>query len=319
MTYAETELRSAADGLLLRGHVWRPDPSGEAPRPRAVVQIAHGMAEHAGRYARFAAALNGAGFAVYAFDHRGHGRTAQGEGGQGEGAQPGHMADKDGWNRAVADLEQINAFCRAAEGDLPVFLFGHSMGSFMAQRYIELHGASIRGAVLCASNGKPPPIAALGKLVARLERLRLGKRGFSALIHKMSFGAFNKRFEPARTPFDWLSRDAAEVDAYIADAFCGHEMTTQFWVDFLDGLAEMSLPAEQARIPQDLPLLLIAGRHDPVSAGTRGLAQLLAAYQVAGLRRVEHIFYDEARHELLNDLNRDLVTADVIGFLERCL
>lgn len=314
MTHAALELRSDADGLILRGDAWRPDPTAAAPRPKAVVQIAHGMAEHAGRYARFAAALNAAGYAVYAFDHRGHGRSAQGEGGM-----LGHMADHDGWNRAIADLAQINRFCAAAEGDLPVLLFGHSMGSFMAQRYVQQHGGGIRGAVLCASNGKPPPIAALGKLIARLERLRLGRRGNSALIHKMSFGAFNKRFEPARTEFDWLSRDAAEVDAYIADPFCGHQMTTQFWIDFLDGLSQLSAPLEQARIPKDLPLLLVAGRHDPVSAGTRGLVQLLDAYKAAGLSRVEHIFYDQARHELLNDTNRDAVTADVIGFLDRCL
>ncbi len=308
MTHADLDLRSDADGLLLRGHIWRP-----ATPPKAVVHIAHGMAEHAGRYARFAAALNAAGYAVYAFDHRGHGRTAP------TAAELGHMADEDGWNRAIADLAQINRHAAAAEGDLPVLFFGHSMGSFMGQRYVELHGGTIRGAVLCASNGKPPPIAVIGKLIARLERLRLGQRGHSALIHALSFGAFNKRFEPARTGFEWLSRDTAEVDLYLADPFCGHQMSPQFWVDFLAGLSAMSEPTEQARIPKHLPLLLIAGTHDPVSAGTRGLAQLLEAYKAAGLSRVEHIFYEQARHELLNEINRDTVTADVIRFLDGCL
>ncbi|WP_428248498.1 alpha/beta hydrolase [Ferrovibrio sp.] len=316
MTHADLELRSESDGLILRGHVWRPVPSAEQPRPKAVVHIAHGMAEHAGRYARFAGALNAAGYAVYGFDHRGHGRTAVMHGGTGA---LGHMADGDGWNRALTDLLQINRFAAAAEGGLPVLLFGHSMGSFMTQRYVELHAATIRGAVLCASNGKPPPISGLGKLIARAERLRLGRQGHSALIQKMGLGAFNKRFEPARTPFEWLSRDAAEVDAYMADPFCGHEMSTQFWVDFLDGLSEMAEPAEQAKVPKDLPLLIIAGTHDPVSAGTRGLHQLLQAYQAAGLSRVEHIFYEQARHELLNETNRDAVTADVIRFLDGCL
>lgn len=303
----DLDLRSESDGLLLRGYGWTP------AAPKAVVQIAHGMAEHAGRYARFAGALNAAGYAAYAFDHRAHGRSAA------PPAQLGHMGDDDSWNRAVSDLAQINAFARARHPGLPVYFFGHSMGSFMGQQYLYEHGATIGGAVLCASNGKPPPIAALGRLIARVERLRLGKRGTSALITKMSFGAFNKRFEPARTEFDWLSRDPAEVDKYVADPFCGHPMTTQFWVDFLDGLAEMCRPENQARISKALPVLVIAGRRDPVSGGGKGLAQLLEAYRAAGMTAVESIFYPDARHELLNEINRDAVTADIIRFFDRCL
>ena len=322
MPGSQITLKSNADGLLLQGYRWLPQAA-----PKAAVLLAHGMAEHAGRYGRFAAALNAAGYAVYAFDHRGHGLTAGGAhgltagGGQGKTASGalGHAAPSDGWNRMVADLAQAASHIANEQPGKPLLLFGHSMGSFMAQRFIELQGDLLAGCVLCASNGKPPAIAVLGKLIARLERLRCGARGTSKVIDAMGFGAFNKPFAPNRTEYDWLSRDNAEVDKYLADPHCGFSLDTQFWIDFLDGLEEMSRPAEQARIPKALPLLVIAGTRDPVSASTRGLRQLLQAYQAAGLNRVEHVFYDDARHELLNETNRDQVTADIIGFLDRCL
>lgn len=278
-----------------------------------MVVISHGMAEHAGRYARFATALNAAGFAAYGFDHRGHGRTGQ------QSGTLGHMGDHDSWNRAVADLATVCRFASARHPGKPLLLFTHSMGSFMGQQFLYQYGDMLAGAVLCGSTGKPPAIAALGRLVTRLERLRLGRRGISNLVQSLSFDAFNKRFQPQRTDFDWLSRDAAEVDAYIADPFCGFPITVQSWIDLLDGLQAIAQPENQARIPKDLPIFVIAGKHDPVSGGGAALKQLLTAYAAAGLRKVESRFYDDARHELLNETNRDAVTADVVDFFQRCL
>lgn len=328
MLQLDLSTTSKADGLVLRGYGWLPEGSGDADAvecqsppctagmlgraPRAVVQIAHGMAEHAGRYARFARALNTAGFAVYGFDHRGHGRT-------GAPDRLGHMGARDGWAHAISDLGQLVGEAAARHPGLPVFLFAHSMGSFMAQRLVQLPGPKLAGCVLCGSNGKPPPIAAAGRLIARLERWRKGGRATSALIDALSFGAFNKPFQPARTAYDWLSRDPAEVDRYVQDPFCGISMDIQFWVDFLDGLTLLSLPQEQQKVPKDLPFMVIAGKQDPVSHGAKGLQQLLDAYRDAGIRRVDPVFYEGARHELLNETNRDAVTADVIRFLESCL
>src|SRR3546814_659485 len=238
------------------------------------------MAEHAGRYARFAAALTAAGFAVYAFDHRGHGRTAR------SAAELSHFADRDGWNRAVADLAAVCDLAAQRHPGLPVLLFAHSMGSFMAQQLLYEYSDRIAGCVLCGSNGKPPAIAAAGRLVARAEKLRHGGRGVSLLLHNLSFGAFNKRFAPARTEFDWLSRDAAEVDKYIADPLCGFPITVQAWIDFLDGLEAMARPENQARIPKAMPVLVIAGSLDPVSGGTRGLRQLLEIGRASCRERV---------------------------------
>jgi alpha-beta hydrolase superfamily lysophospholipase len=306
-------LPSPAGDTVLHGYEWLP-----AGQTQAVVVIAHGMAEHAARYARFAAALTAAGFAVYAFDHRGHGHTGQNSGSPGNN-NLGHMGDQDSWNRAVGDLAAVCRMAAARHPGKPLLLFAHSMGSFMGQQFLYEHGAMLAGAVLCGSTGKPPPIAALGRLVTRMERLRLGRRGVSTLVQSLSFDAFNKRFQPQRTDFDWLSRDPAEVDKYIADPFCGFPITVQSWIDLLDGLQEIARPENQARIPKALPVFVIAGRHDPVSGGGASLRQLLQAYAAAGLTRVESRFYDEARHELLNETNRDAVTADVIGFFRRCL
>lgn len=301
-------LSSPAGDIVLHGYEWL--PAGEA---RAVVVIAHGMAEHAARYARFAAALTAAGFAVYAFDHRGHGQTGRAS------SNLGHMGDHDSWNPAVGDLAAVCRFAAGRHVGRPLLLFAHSMGSFMGQQLLYEHGGMLAGAVLCGSTGKPPAIAALGRLVTRLERLRLGRRGISNLVQSLSFDAFNKRFEPQRTDFDWLSRDAAEVDKYIADPFCGFPITVQSWIDLLDGLQAIARPENQARIPKGLPVFVIAGKQDPVSGGGRALQQLLQAYHAAGLTRVESRFYDGARHELLNETNRDAVTADVIDFFRRCL
>jgi len=192
-------------------------------------------------------------------------------------------------------------------------LLGHSLGSFMAQYFISEHGDALAAAVLSSSNGKPPPIASVGLLLARLERLRLGQRGHSPLIQALFFGAFNKPFAPARTPFDWLSRDTAEVDKYIADPLCGFESTVQLYIDLLQGVRETAKPSRQARIPKTLPIYIFNGSRDPVSGN---IEQLLDAYRAAGIRPVVHKVYPDGRHESLNETNRDVVTRDLIAWLD---
>ncbi len=296
---------TAPDGAALFVYRWLP----QAPA-KAVVQIAHGLTEHAGRYARLAQALTDSGYAVYAGDHRGHGRTAQ------RREDLGFFAERDGWRACIDDLWRLNRRIAADHPGLPIVLLGHSMGSFMVQQFIAEHGEALAGAVLSGSYGKPPPLAALGRIIARLERWRLGARGRSALIHAFSFGAFNKPFAPARTPSDWLSRDEAEVDKYLADPLCGFRPTVQLWIDMLDAIAEIARPERQASIPKHLPVYVIGGTRDPVNANAKGLERLLAAYRRAGLTRVTHRFYPDARHELFNETNRDEVTRDLVAWLD---
>lgn len=302
---ADTSSFEADDGKALFVRTWLPD---EGVTPVAVVHIAHGMAEHCARYARLAEALTQKGYIVYANDHRGHGKTATAD-------DLGWMGP-DGFRRAVTDLYELLSDEKARHPELPLFLFGHSMGSFFTQAFMIEHGAMLRGAVLSASSGKPNLLASAGRLVARAERARKGARKPSTLLTKLSFDAFNKAFAPNRTAFDWLSRDAAEVDMYVADPLCGFPVSTQLWVDLLDGTADIARPERQAKVPSELPVLIFAGARDPVSENTKSLDQLIAAYARAGLRDVTHRYYADGRHEMLNETNRDEVTKDLLAWLD---
>ena len=279
--------------------------------PKAVVMLSHGMAEHSGRYARLGAALAETGFALYAHDQRGHGRTAA------QGVR-GHYADQDGWNKVVGDLATLSASIGERHPGTPLFLLGHSMGSYIAQAYLLHHSASLQGAVLSGSNFQPVALYRTAAVVAHLERWRQGPTGRSALIEFLSFGAFNKNFKPVRTRFDWLSRDPEEVDKYVQDPLCGFRCTNQFWLDLLGGLQHISKTSNLAQIDKSLPLLIMGGECDPVSEGKRlkGLAEALTG--------TDHPFvtlniYPQARHEILNEINRADVTHDLLAWLEEAL
>ncbi|MFW2390709.1 MAG: alpha/beta fold hydrolase [Polyangiales bacterium] len=205
--------------------------------PKAVVQILHGMAEYGSRYARLAEALTSAGYTVYAHDHRGHGKSIP------EGSAPGHMADSDSWNRVVEDAHGVNREIAKRHRGLPIVILGHSMGSFVLQQLLFEHPNDMIGAALSGSNGKPPPIAMVGKLIARIERARVGKGNPSPVLQKLTFGEYNKPFEPARTEFEWLSRDPKEVDKYVADPLMGFAVSTQSWIVLLGALDRIAKPS----------------------------------------------------------------------------
>lgn len=279
--------------------------------PKGVVMIAHGMAEHSERYARLAQTLVDQGYGVYALDLRGHGRTAQ------HGVL-GHFADQDGWNKVVNDLDSLKLHIRLQHPHAPLFLLGHSMGSYIGQAYLVQHSAGLQGAILSGSNYQPVALYKVAGLIARFERFRQGPTGFSALLEFLSFGSFNKAFKPTRTDFDWLSRDPAEVDRYINDPLCGFRCTNQLWIDLLGGLQDITRPENLARIVKTLPLLVVGGACDPVSDGKR-LNDLAHALRQSGNPSVALKIYPDARHELLNETNREAVTADLVQWLEEAL
>jgi alpha-beta hydrolase superfamily lysophospholipase len=291
----------ADDGASLLARRWLPE--GHA---RSIVQVAHGLSEHSGRYARLAAALNDAGYGVYADDHRGHGPKAA-------AADLGHFADEGGWGKAVGDLWTFNRLIAAEQPGAPIVFLGHSLGSFLGRAFIAEHSDALAGAALSGSNGKPPAIATLGRAIARAERLRLGKRGKSQLIFKMWFGDFNKPFEPARTPFDWLSRDEREVDAYVADPYCGFPFSTQLAIDVLDALPRVTSRESLAAIRKDMPIYVFSGERDPVGANIKGL---IADLKAAGFTKLTTRIYPGARHETLNETNRDEAARDLIAWLD---
>ena len=297
-----------ADGGVHHVHRWLPD----AP-PRGVLQIVHGMAEHGGRYGELAAALCEDGWAVYAQDLPGHGRTVA------LGGVRGHLADRDGWAATLALIAALREHLRNTHPGLPLCLFGHSMGSFLAQYLIRDPAASLNAAVLSATTIDMGPLRALGSASMQLQVWLRGPRAVSALGERLSFHQFNKAFAPNRTGFDWLSRDAHEVDAYVADPDCGHRCTVALWRDLLRAGADLSDGEALTRIPSALPVLLIAGSADPVSQGVEGPRALAAALRRAGLRRVDERYWDGARHELLHETCRDEVIAFLRGWLGNLL
>lgn len=292
------------DGLQLHCHCWLPEGAA-----RAAVQIAHGMAEHGARYAGLAQKLNTQGFAVYASDHRGHGLSIP------QGATPGHMADTDGWNKATGDLNLVNGEIKRRHPGIPVIMLGHSMGSFMAQSYLAKYGDSVAAIALSATNGPPGALGAIGQLITRLEKLRLGAEGHSPVMAGMTFKAFNKGFKPNRTEFDWLSRDDAEVDKYVADPLCGFECSVATWISMLDALTRIASDKALAAMDKSKPIYVVSGLEDPIGEKGKGVKRLLAAYKKHGFGNVTSKFYPDARHEIFNETNRDEVTADFIGWL----
>ncbi|RMF20157.1 MAG: alpha/beta fold hydrolase [Gammaproteobacteria bacterium] len=299
----------AEDGHRIPLYVWAPP---EETPVRCVVQITHGMAEHAGRYTRFARFLNSHGAVVVAHDHRGHGRTLR-------TMTPGHYGDRNGWQAVCQDLFQVHQHICETWPDRPRFLFAHSMGSFIAQAAIMAHPFSLEGLALSGSNREALP-RILGALqIARLERWRQGRRGKSALIYHLSFGAFNQRFRPARTDHDWLSSDPDEVDRYLKDPLCGFRCTNETWVQLLKGLSKLFARSGLDAMPRDLPVLILSGDQDPVGRYGQGPRKLARDLQQAPCGPVTCAFYPAGRHELVNESFRDRVMQDVASWLSGLL
>ncbi len=301
---------ASSDGTELSVYKWWPEWTVDM---RAIVQIAHGMGEHAARYERVAERLTSAGYGVCANDHRGHGRTANASG------ELGHIADSDSWNRAVRDIYDLNRRLRRDTPQAPIFLLGHSMGSLMVQQYLCEHADTIDGAILSASPGEAGVLRHLVMWLARIERWRLGRRERSELLHRLLFGRFNRRFEPARTPYDWLSRDEQEVDAYVEDPLCGFVLSVQGICDMLEALGPLANPANLTRIPSDLPIYVLSGSEDPVHRDRSEPTKLRRAYERAGLRRVTDRLYPGGRHEMFHESNSGEVCEHLVEWLDQIL
>jgi alpha-beta hydrolase superfamily lysophospholipase len=264
------------------------------------------MSEHAARYDGLARAFHSAGYTVYANDHRGHGRTAPTSG------DLGYPGDGAGWRTYVDDLGSVQARIAADYPGTPIVLLGHSMGAFLAQQFAGEQGESLAGLILSGTYREAPLLARAGAMLARFERRRLGPRGRSKLIQALTFGAFNRRFAPPRTAFDWLSRDGAEVDRYLADPLCGFPVSVQLWVEVLNALA-VGLPVPPSR----LPVCVLLGERDPVCKPDPTARKLMASFVDAGVDRLSHCVYPGARHELFHETNREEVIRDLIGWLEQ--
>ena len=274
--------------------------------PVGTIQLLHGVGEHIMRYERFAKAAVLRGYVVCGHDHRGHGVSA---------GDRGYFADENGWQKIVEDVRVVNDHIHSTWGSKPVFLLAHSMGSFIGQTFAMQYGARLSGLLLSGSSWPQRLQLLPGRFLAKLESWRLSKRGRSALLNGLGFGAFNRRFRPIRTEMDWLTRDEAEVDKYLADPLCGGLFTCGLWLDFLGGLFELGSVHGLARIPADLPILITGGATDPVG-GEKGMARLAMHYMQTSHQRVKLKIYPEGRHEMLNEVNREEVTADWLDWIE---
>jgi alpha-beta hydrolase superfamily lysophospholipase len=296
---------TATDGTGLRCYEW---PCADA---RAVVVVCHGMAEHAARYGRFAGALSDAGIAALSMDLRGHGASA-------EGGVKGWFAEKDGWKAVLEDFRQLCLKAQERYPEAPLVLFGHSMGSIFARAALFSYGGMFRAAVLSGVTVDQPLRRNVAPAVARAVGALQGRKMPSKLLDSLTFGSYNRQFRPNRTAFDWLSRDGAEVDKYVADADCGFICTGSMFVDVARALLSTLKRKNVAKMPKDVPILILSGGEDPCGMNGRAARWLEAQYRAVGLDARARV-YEKARHELLNETNRDEVTSDILAFIGAAL
>lgn len=294
------------DGKEIFVYKWEPVDV----KVKGLVQISHGMAETAGRYERFARVLTNNGYVVYANDHRGHGKTA------GFVEKLGYLGEHNGFEKLVNDMHKLSLIAKEENPNLPLFLLGHSMGSFAAQRYIMLYNNEIDGLILSGSNGKQGIALNIGIWLAKREMKKHGAKGKSPKLDNLFFGRNNTYFKPNITEFDWLSRDMIEVDKYIDDPYCGTVFTAGFFYDFLCVLKSVEDKSNFNLIPKDLPIYIFSGERDPVGKFGKGVINLFNRYKDLGVKDINYKLYKDGRHEMLNEINRDEVINDVVEWLD---
>jgi alpha-beta hydrolase superfamily lysophospholipase len=302
---ARTVSFTASDGKHISYYSWI--PRGDIV---GVIQIVHGMAEHALRYDHFATKLRTKGYAVYASDLRGHGKTIEAP------DEQGFFADTNGWFRTVEDILELTEIIKVDNPEKDLFLIGHSMGSFLARTLMIDHGDQYQGVILSGTASHPGLTGYLGKIIASFAAKKDGGRVPNKRLNDMSFGSYNKAFMPNRTEFDWLSRDEEQVDLYVKDPLCGFICTSKLYEDLLTGLLYVNDPKKVRKIPGDLATLIISGSMDPVGDKGTGVRKVYELLKAAPLKDVSMNLYDEARHEIFNETNRNEVENFCIAWIE---
>lgn len=278
--------------------------------PRAVVQIVHGVAEYAGRYDAFARYLAEHGFVVCGEDHLGHGKTV-------DDGKYGYFGRKDGWTLVTADVRQLRQLMGEKYPGVPYFLLGHSMGSFLTRTYLCAYPGTVDGCILSGTGQEKPALVAAGKAVASAICAVRGPETVSALIDKLSLGAYNDQFKPNRTTADWICRDEAVVDAYLKDPFCTFKPTAGMFRDMMGGLQYISSEEALSQMDPSTPVYLFSGDHDPVGTNGEGVKKVYGFFKDHGTADLTMKLYPGGRHEMLNEINKGEVYADVLAWLEK--
>lgn len=277
--------------------------------PKGIIQLAHGMAECALRYKEFAENMVKEGYVVYANDHSGHGNSSKSL------DMLGYVSKEDDFYTMIEDMKKLNDIIKNEYKDSKVILLGHSMGSFLSQRYFQMYGQNLDGLILSGSNGKPKYYTKLGLLIAKIETLITGGYKRSKVMDKLSFGGFNKTFKNPKTEFDWLTRDEKEVKKFIDDKFTGFIYPTKFYSSLISGLWDIHKKENLKKINLDIPIYIFAGDKDPVGYFGKGILNLYRVYKGLGVKNVTYNLYNDGRHELLNEINKDEVINNIIKWL----
>jgi alpha-beta hydrolase superfamily lysophospholipase len=320
-----------AQGIKHYVYEWLPSEDVEM---KGIVQIAHGMAETAARYERLAVVLTKNGYAVFANDHLGHGQTAGSLDAVGKFGKNSFHAMADVMSQITLQIRRrfedkaVETSLDNVQGDrrdqerasLPLFMLGHSMGSFLTQYYmvshLERYPEHVQGILLSGSNGKEGVALEVGIAIATMEAAFRGDHFRSLMLTALSFGNFNARFKPNRTAFDWLSRDEKEVDAYMKDPYCGGIFTSGYFRDLFTGLKEIKNKHQVIRIRKDIPIYIFSGEEDPVGGQGKGVRRLIKLYEKLGIQDISYKLYPGGRHEMLNEINRDEVMADIVARMD---
>ncbi len=277
---------------------------------RAVLQICHGMVEYIDRYDDFAGYLNQYGFYVVGNDHLGHGESVTRD------EQHGYFAHPDGNDCVIGDIHMLRRITTKTVPDVPYFMLGHSMGSFLVRQYIESYGEGLAGAIIMGTGYQSSSSLSLGKMLCRRAARANGWDSRSDQVNNMAFGSYNKEFEPARTPMDWLTKDEAVVDAYLNHPWCTFQFTVNGYYHMFCGIQAAQDENRIKQIPKDLPLFLVSGACDPVGEDGKGVTKVYQSYQKAGIADVQMKLYENDRHEILNETDRDVVYADLLEWLQ---
>ncbi len=275
---------------------------------KGIIQIAHGMAEHHERYEDFISFLNSNGYIVYINDHLGHGKSVS------DDSKLGYFGKKNGYLYLVEDMKRITDIIKNENPGLPVILFGHSMGSMLARLYSEKYGNELKAVIYCGTCGANPAAGPGIALVSTIAKIK-GEFYKSELINKLAFGAYNKKFNPQRTAFDWLTTDSAIVDKYIADPYCGFLFTANGYKDLMNLIVVINRNEWYTSVPLELPIFLIAGENDPVGNYGKGIHEVYNKLVDSKHTDVSIKLFNGDRHEILNEKDKDDVYKAVLAWL----
>ncbi len=277
--------------------------------PRGVVQIEHGIAEYIDRYRDFMSFLAENGFVAVGDDHLGHGKTIAAPSDQ------GFFAEENGWDYVIADIDRLHDLMSEQYPGLPYVIFGHSMGSFLARTYLIKHPDKYDAAIISGTGQQNPLVVFGGYTMANIFVKKEGPHAIGTKLNDIAFGAYNKGFDSVRTDFDWLSRDPAVVDRYIADPLCGFVATVSLFRDMMGGIRFISDQKNIDMMNKEKPVYFMSGAADPVGENGKGVERAYKAFCKAGLKDVMIRLYPDGRHEMLNEINKADVYQDVLNWL----